>query len=530
MRERNFIVKQALFLAVFFVLQLLLSGKLKGQNFDYCKESKIEYSKPIVYDTSNVVVFWNGQSTMFKFAPSFKTENKSWLLNEPIRYFFDAFSYANNNHYTFYSDNATVSLQPIWDALPEGLVYLKIEAQTTVSNRRVLVAERNFTKAAAFCPPYPPAKYGYSEAFARGLSFMYNQAHVQAWLSESQPNHRLHPIYCYSALEVGSVINAMVLYHRHFPENESSIIIARKAADYLISQSEAGEAPLAGFPQVYEGDQLAAARFHDEIILTEPAATAQSYLLLFDETGDSTYLGAALRIADAYKKTQLENGTWPIRLSKTTGLPTTQVLCIPMKIINFLQLLVENYHFAEYQQMIDPAISWTFENPVKTFDWTGQFEDVEAVKPYQNLTKYEASWFAQYLLKHYESTTKQFELAKQLINFCEDQFVVWEQPAIYDNWGNSSQNWHVPAVLEQYNCYVPIDASAVQMIDTYYLAWQKTGNYLYLEKAKTLANSLVNTQEEDGRIPTFWAGGFDEFWNNCMVSSLMMLEKMKETE
>ena len=167
---------------------------------------------------------------------------------------------------------------------------------------------------------------------------------------------------------------------------------------------------------------------------------------------------------------------------------------------------------------------------MKTFNWTGQFEDVAAHKPYQNLSKYEASWFAQYLLNNIEKDSSYIPLAKELIAFCEDQFVVWENPGINDNWGNSSERWHTPAVLEQYMCYVPIDASAVQMINTFYLAFEKTNQAMYREKAMALANSIVNTQEEDGMIPTFWVPGFTEFWNNCMVSSLTMLSKLNSVQ
>gem|GEM_PF-5217539 len=62
------------------------------------------------------------------------------------------------------------------------------------------------------------------------------------------------------------------------------------------------------------------------------------------------------------------------------------------------------------------------------------------------------------------------------------------------------------------------------MINTFYLAYKKTNEIIYYEKALALANSLVNTQKDDEMIPTFWVPGFTEFWNNCMVSSLTMLE------
>jgi hypothetical protein len=64
------------------------------------------------------------------------------------------------------------------------------------------------------------------------------------------------------------------------------------------------------------------------------------------------------------------------------------------------------------------------------------------------------------------------------------------------------------------------------MVNTFYLAYKKTDEVIYREKAIALANSLINTQHDDGMIPTFWVPGFTEFWNNCMVSSLTMLEAL----
>ncbi len=110
------------------------------------------------------------------------------------------------------------------------------------------------------------------------------------------------------------------------------------------------------------------------------------------------------------------------------------------------------------------------------------------------------------------------------MRFCKDQFVVWDKTEIYDNWGNSTENWHTPCVLEQYFCYVPIDASAVKMIETFLAAFQATGDVMYKEKAGFLANSLVNVQKKSGSIPTFLAKGFTEFWHNCMINSLYLLD------
>jgi len=490
------------------------------------EQSKSESLNPVRPGIPGKKAFWNEKSTMFIYAPAFNFNNSSWIIPETKYYRYTAFSFKDNKKYIFTANTPFESLAPIWYKLPVGEIYLKVEAVSLDEQDFVLAGNRLFHKSACFTPPYPAPKYSFEEAFQKGLKFQYNQLHIKKWLLTGKPDHNEHTLYCYSALEVGSVINAMLLYNKYFPENDTSLVIAKKAADYLILNSEPKGNSLEYFPQVYEGSDLNAGNFEDEIIMTEPASTGVSYLELYDKTKEKKYFEAAERIANTYVKTQLLSGTWHIRINKKTGKPVSDEFCIPIKITDFLSLFVEKYKLNKYQKAIDSAIAWIWENPVKTFNWTGQFEDVAAVKPYQNLTKYEASWFAQYLLHHLDKDSSYLFTAKELISFCEDQFVVWENPGIYDNWGNASNRWHTPAVLEQYHCYVPIDASAVQMVNTFYLAYKKTNEIMYREKAIALANSLVNTQKDDGTIPTFWAPGFSEFWNNCMVSSLTMMDKL----
>lgn len=515
---------------IFSLVSISLFAQKGSTNIAFCEQSKLESLTPIRPGIIGKQPFWNEKAVMFKYAPSFQNDNTSWIIPKPGYYRYTAFSFANKQEYNFRSDTPYEALTPIWDKLPDGEVYLKVEAISMDEKDSYLAGSRMFFKTASFCPPYPAAKYAYNEALGKGLNFMYHQPHIQSWLKTGKPDHESHKLYCYSALEVGSVVNAMLLYNKYFPQNDTSILIACKAADYIIANAEPASAPLAFFPKVYEGTDMFAGNYKGEVIMTEPASTGMSFLDLYDRTGQKKYLRAAIQIADTYLNTQLACGTWDIRIYKESGKPASEELCIPINIVNFLSMLTDKYKYPRYQKSINTALAWIWENPMKTFNWTGQFEDVAAHKPYQNLSKYEASWFAQYLLNNIEKDSSYIPLAKELIAFCEDQFVVWENPGINDNWGNSSERWHTPAVLEQYMCYVPIDASAVQMINTFYLAFEKTNQAMYREKAMALANSIVNTQKEDGMIPTFWVPGFTEFWNNCMVSSLTMLSKLNSVQ
>jgi maltose/maltodextrin transport system substrate-binding protein len=512
------------------LLLWLISISIFGQNQpsiqDYCLQGKTESLVPIRPGIPGKQAFWNEKAMMFKYAPSFQFDNSNWIIPNPKQFRYSAFSFANNTYYTFIASSPFESLSPVWDKIPNGEVYLKVEALSDDGLDFTIAGSRIFIKAATFCPPYPEAKYSYKEAFDKGLKFMYNQKHIQNWYFSGTPDHQEYNLYCYSSKLVGSVIDAMLLYNSYFPENDTAIVIACNAADYLISKAEPAGSPLEYFPQVYEGQNLAARSFGEEIIIAQAAQTGKSFLALYDKTNEIKYLKSAINIADAYLKTQLPSGTWYIRMYKKNGKPVTEELCIPIEIAGFLSLLVNKYEQPQYQKVIDSSLKWVWDNPMKTFNWTGQFEDVAAYKSYNNLTKYEASWFAQYLLKNKAIDTSYVRLAKELIAFCEDQFVVWENPGMYDNFKNSTSRWQAPSVLEQYMCYVPIDASASQMIETFYCAYKNTSEKIYREKAIALTNSLINSQKADGMIPTFWVPGFLEFWNNCMFKSLQTIEMM----
>jgi maltose/maltodextrin transport system substrate-binding protein len=190
-------------------------------------------------------------------------------------------------------------------------------------------------------------------------------------------------------------------------------------------------------------------------------------------------------------------------------------------------VLANKYQQIKYLESIQTALQWIMDNPVKIFDWTGQFEDVAANGQYENLSHYEPSWFAMRLLDNKVMDSSALRLAKELIAFCEDQFVVWERPDIYDDRNCSANEWQVPAALEQYHCYLPIDASTDQMIFMFCKAYGSTGERIYRAKAIALANSIVNCQRKNGQIPTFlYPFRKNNFWPNCMVYSLRMLEAM----
>lgn len=511
------------FLFLFSFTLVALVGQNQSDNKTFCKQSREESLISIRPGIPGEQPFWNEKAKMFKYAPSFKDKKQREIM--PVKYRYTAFSFTDKQYYSFTDSTGVRSLAPIWNKLPNGNIYLKIEG-ISKEGYVCLAQDRMFYKAATFCPPYSAAKYSYKDALLKGLKFLYKQNYIRSWYSTGEPDHKEMPLYCYSAKVVASVVDGMLLYNKYFPSNDSSLVIARKAADYLIAKAEPKGSQLEYFSQTYEGTQLAANIYGDEILMSEPSWTGSTFLNLYDKTKDQKYFKAAINIANTYIKNQLPSGTWYIRVNKKTGQPASQILCIPNTIINFLSILVNRYSQTQYQPNIQMATKWIMDNPVKTFDWTGQFEDVAANSQYQNLSHYEPSWVAMRLLDN-EKDSADIRLAKELMAFCEDQFIVWEKPDIYDDRNGLSNAWNVPAALEQYHCYLPIDASTDQMIFMFCKAYKTTGDPIYRAKATALANSIVNCQKEDGQVPTFlYPFRKDNFWPNCMVYSLRMLDTM----
>ena len=130
--------------------------------------------------------------------------------------------------------------------------------------------------------------------------------------------------------------------------------------------------------------------------------------------------------------------------------------------------------------------------------------------PYVDLTPVRAFGFSQLLFRKGRTDD-----ARLTLSWCEDQFAVWSDPIHHMDW----KNWKMPTGLEQYDYYTPIDATMANFVRSFLVAWKATGEELYLEKARAMADCIVRNQRKDGTIPTYFdsRGGSD--WVNCMASS-----------
>ena len=219
------------------------------------------------------------------------------------------------------------------------------------------------------------------------------------------------------------------------------------------------------------------------------------------------------------------------------GQPAAPNVLVPTAVVGFLDDLEAATGDARFAPVREKALGWIMANPVRTWNWQGQFEDVRPLPPYENLTKHEACDFALHLFGLPRRSPAELALAGDLLRFAEDQFVVWAQPpkdtpvrqSADGAAGGKARKWLLPCVLEQYRCYAPVAASSAKLIRTYLAAWRATGDRLHLEKARALGATLVRAQEHPkapGRYQTWVMLPPGAMWFNCELMAVRAMDEL----
>jgi hypothetical protein len=480
--------------------------------------------------------FWNNYAMRFIYVPSF--EFKAFPGVEKYRF---TVIDAENKVHTFTAERPDEPLSAVWDDLPVGFTTVSIDAlnaeDQVVDNSGV----RKFYRASPFRGNYAPPRCDDRESAEMALKYVFEQQHNQSWRKTGKPS-RSYQLYCYPNKIIASVIKGMINYAQLSPKDrEAALDIACKCADYLISISEKPGTPLEYMPPTYMWQERASKAYLGQIMMIYPCVAGEAYMLLYDTVKDEKYLKAAERIADTYCKTQLDNGSWYLKIYMKDGtpvMPTDNALnaeerepnyCVPVEIADFLNHIGKVCKNDRYLNAANRAVNYIRKNVQPAFNWEGQFEDQIPRAPYVNNTKHTAVRYAQYLLKQDKCSKADVEYARILLRYAEDQFVVWERPMPrFPIFRSHSTQWLLPCVLEQYAYYVPIDASAATLLNFYVAMHKKSGNPLDLAKAKALADAITRGQDpETGRYMTYWETnerGKLAGWINCaMVSAYAVM-------
>ena len=501
------------------------------------------------YGVKRGLPFWNVESTQFMYVPAFHFT----AIRGCSRYRYTAVDELGGVH-TFEANDCCVLLTPIWAELPEGVVHLTVTALRPDGTDDAIVGARTFFRLAPFPGDTPPRVCSYRDCAVKAYRFAMSQGFIRHWLEHGTPDPG-YDLNTYPSKMIGSLGKSMLSYARLCPEDaENAMKVAVSAADYLISITPRTGA-LADLPPTYYLDFCpdpekygiitpnwhAACAHYGTMMMIYPAAAGEMYVELEGATGNPVYLEEALKIGRYYRDTMEENGSWYLVRNCETGKPVTENYISPLESVTpFLMALWKRTGDAEWKALADRSVEYVLKTQLPSYNWEGQFEDSPLSTNYMNLTHYGPTALAEYYADYHADDPEAMELAKELMRFVEDQFVIWKRPY---PWVHATPDpnespydtslWHTPAGLEQYGWYVPIDASADSIL-LGFLALYKAGcGGLYLAKAKALADQLTRVQHENGQIPTHWMGtesAEKNFWFNCMFASCRTLEAMAEYE
>ncbi|MCQ2484091.1 MAG: hypothetical protein MJ168_02010 [Clostridia bacterium] len=482
--------------------------------------------------------FWNAESFQFMYVPSFQFQSISGCK----KYRFTAKDETGKIH-SFDADKPSALLTDIWGELPEGVVELTVRTVNNDNSEGYLVGARTFFKLAPFSADYPEARYTYKECASRAFSYIMNLDFIKYWIdnTEPDPNYILN---VYPSKTHSSIIGAMINYMSVFPEKaEDALKIAQNAADYLLKITPGDGSPLNGVPPTYKLDYCENAKNFslgslveersNTIMTVYPSYVGMAYLQLEEKIKEQKYLDAAIKIGEFYLKNVQQDGSWNIIIDGKTGRTVSSNPCDPLtNIVPFLMRLYKRTGNEKWKSLSTNAIAFVEKNVLVSYNWEGQFEDSGLSFNYSNLTHYGASSLARYYAAYCSDDEAKMKIADELVRFIEDQFVVWNRPAPWNKDSDDTSIWPTPCALEQYNWYVPIDASSANIINTFIAMYKAGRGELYLAKARALADTVTRVQHEDGMIPTHWMNeetlNGHNFWINCMIATANAVNAVSE--
>lgn len=489
--------------------------------------SAVAAANPVADDTTRPVApgehgfrpFWNNHARRFIYAPAFDLPEVTGAAS--YRFILRC---ADGRSRQFAAASPTVPLSPVWGDVPEGVTTLLVDGLDSSGKVIGSSGERTFYRSPGFDGHAGDPTRPYADAARDGLAALFRNPSVQHWLTHGTLD-RNYRIYNYPNKVMGGVIRAMATYSQvaaNERDREAALNIGRRVADYLLDRRLPADARYAHVPPTYSLDvanpygvtkERVAKRW---LFVLSATDAAFGFLDLHDATKDPKYLEAVKSIADTFVRTQESDGTWPLMIDWQTGEAVAPQRLIPTWVIFLFDRLERQYHLTGYRNARARAWEWIERNPLRTYQWDGQFEDVKLLEPYGNLAREQACDVAVLLMSEPGVSPERLAQAEDLLRFAEDQFVVWAPVKDPDGFGavvkrtRESRVFITPCVLEQYNCYQPVARSSMVLINTYLKAYEVTGKDAYFAKARALTNGLLKGQawaarahNAGGEIPTW---------------------------
>jgi hypothetical protein len=226
-----------------------------------------------------------------------------------------------------------------------------------------------------------------------------------------------------------------------------------------------------------------------------------AYLRLYEMTGDTKYLRAAIRCAEAlvknFKPGDELNSPWPYRcfardgsISGGTGMfPYSANVVEPIMLLDEL-IRLDQGDIAAYKKVREGAWAWLMKYPMQNNVWVGYFEDVKASMG--NMNQVIPLEFARYILLHPEKDPDWREHTRKLIDWAKTT-PKWPKYIVHGATVTTEQG----SGLKNFCCNLPnqcCDSHSSRLAAVEALYYAKTGDAAYKEAAYRTYNWVTYFQ------------------------------------
>jgi len=230
-----------------------------------------------------------------------------------------------------------------------------------------------------------------------------------------------------------------------------------------------------------------------------------AYLRLYEMTGNTKYLRAAIRCADAlaknYKQGDEMNSPWPYRafardgrIDKGTGMfPYSANVVEPIMLFDELMRLNQG-NVASYKVVREGAWAWLIKYPMQNNVWVGYFEDVKASM--ENMNQVIPLEFARYVLLHPDKDSEWREHSRKLIEWVKTT-PRWPKYVVHGATVTTEQG----SSLKNFCCNLPnqcCDSHSARLAAVEALYFARTGDATYKDAAYRTYNWVTYWQGLSG--------------------------------
>jgi len=240
-----------------------------------------------------------------------------------------------------------------------------------------------------------------------------------------------------------------------------------------------------------------------------------AYLRLYEMTGNTKYLQAAIRCAEAlvknYKPGNADISPWPYRCFARDGsiagnktmFPYSANVVEPIMLFDELIRLNQG-DVASYKRVRAGAWDWLMKYPMQNNVWVGYFEDVQASMG--NMNQVIPLEFARYVLLHPEKDPEWREHARQLIEWVKTT-PKWPKYIVHGALITTEQGNG-----KNFCCNLPnqcCDSHSSRLAAVEALYYAKTGDVAYKEQAYRTYNWVTYWQGLSGKAHAPFS---DQWW------------------